>query len=88
MKRHIIASALSAALFLAPLTAMAGDNQAVAQADLAPGPAAGVQNAQGMYWGGPWPWVAAGVAVAAVIIVASNGGGNHGSVSTSTTGHP
>ncbi len=69
MKRHITVLAMSAALALTPLAAMAGDNQPVAQDNLAPGPAAGVQPAEGMGWGGPWPWVAGGAAVAAIVII-------------------
>jgi hypothetical protein len=83
MKRHITILALSAALSLAPLAAMAADGPS---ADLAPGPAAGVQNAQGMFGNNTYTYVAIGVAVAALVAVAASGDNGGGSVSTTTTG--
>jgi hypothetical protein len=73
---------MSAALVLAPLTAMAADGPS---ADLAPGPAAGVQNAQ-MFANTTYTYVAIGVAVAALVAVAASGDNGGGSVSTTTTG--
>jgi hypothetical protein len=84
MKRHITVLALSAALSLAPLAAMAADGGP--SADLAPGPAAGVQNAQGMFANSTYTYVAIGVAVAALVAVAASGDNGGGSVSTTTTG--
>jgi hypothetical protein len=86
----MITIGLSAALALAPLSAMAADSQPAAQpessqATLSPGPAAGVQKAQGFVMG-TTGWVLLGVgAAAAIIIVASGGGGNHSTPSTTGT---
>jgi hypothetical protein len=88
MKRRITIFALSAALALAPLTAMAADGQsAPTQADLTPGAAAGVQNAQ-MMEGNTFLYVAAGVAVIAIVAVAASNGGGGGSTSTTTSTSP
>ncbi len=84
MKRHITVFALSAALTLAPLAAIAADSQPAPEATLAPGPAAGVQNAEGMT-DTTYAWIVGGAAVAAVIIIVASGGGHHG-VSATTTG--
>lgn len=86
MKRHFISLVVGAALTLAPLSAMAADSQPQPQADLAPGPAAGVQTAQGFVMG-TLGYVAVGVAVIAIVAVAASGGGN-GHASTTTTGVP
>lgn len=88
MKRHIISLTLGAALALAPLSAMAADTQPqqAPQADLTPGPAAGVQAAQGFELGTPG-YVAIGIAAIAIVAVAASGNGG-GSSSTTTTGIP
>lgn len=91
MMRRMITMSLSAALALAPLSAMAADSQPVAQPDsqatLAPGPAAGVQQAQGWVMGTTgWVLVGVGAAAAIVLIASSNGGGHHSA--PSTTGSP
>jgi hypothetical protein len=88
MKRRFTSLVVGAALALAPLSAMAADSQPQPQADLTPGPAAGVQTAQSFTMG-TLGYVAVGVAVVAiVVIVASGGGGNGNSSSTTTTGAP
>ncbi|MGA9796613.1 MAG: hypothetical protein WBQ17_13880 [Rhizomicrobium sp.] len=87
----MITIGLSTALALAPLSALAADTQPAAQpssqATLAPGPAAGVQQAQGFVLG-TTGWVVLGVVAAATIIAiaASNNGGGHSA--PSTTGAP
>lgn len=92
MMRRMITIGLSAALALAPLSAVAADSQPAPQQDtsqgtLAPGGAAGVQQAQGWVMG-TTGWVLVGVAAAAaIIIVASSGNGHHHSA-PSTTGAP
>jgi hypothetical protein len=84
MKRHVISLAVSAALTLATLPAMAADSHS----DLAPGPAAGIQSAQSFAMG-TVGYVAVGIAAIAIIaVVASSNGGGGGNTSTTTTGGP
>jgi hypothetical protein len=79
-------SAVLAATVFASTASFAGTD-AQNQGTLAPGHAAGVQQAQGMSNGTIMAVV--GIAIGAAIIaeIASNGGG-HGSTSTTTTGDP
>jgi hypothetical protein len=84
MNRRFTALAVAAALTLAPISAMAAD----AQTDLAPGPAAGVQNAQSWYNGNTGLYLAAGAVVVAIIIIAASNGGGNGTSTTTTTGSP
>jgi hypothetical protein len=91
MKRHFISLAASAALLMAPLSALAADdsqpaNQATAQAPLAAGPAAGVTKAQGFVMG-TTGWVVLGIAAAVIVAVAASGNGN-GHATTTTSGTP
>jgi hypothetical protein len=89
MKRRYIASALSIALLFAPLSAMAAGSQPLTQADLAPGPPAGVQTAQDVFAGSATTYVVLGVAAVALIAAAAgSGGGGGGHSSTTSTGIP
>src|ERR1700761_9123895 len=63
--------ALSAALVMAPLSAMAADNQS----DLAPGPAAGVQKAQMWMTTPTGMYITIAVVTAGLIVIASSNSG-------------
>jgi hypothetical protein len=76
---------LAAALFAS--TASFAGTDAHEQGALAPGGAAGVQQAQGMSNGTIMAIVGIAIVAAIVAEIASNGGG-HGSSSTTTTGAP
>jgi hypothetical protein len=89
----ITAIALSAAMLLAPAVALADEAPAAAPAQqqhsaLAPGSAAGIQQAQSWH-DNQWTYILVGAAVVGgVIWAASGGGGHHHNHSTTTTGNP
>jgi hypothetical protein len=88
MTRHLTIFALSAALTLAPLAAMAADQaqppEPTQSGTLAPGPAAGVEQAQSTFGTSAYIMMGA-IAAGLIIIVASSGnGGGHAAVTTNT----
>jgi hypothetical protein len=78
---------LSAALVLPSLGAFAADSTPAQSNDLAPGPAAGVHQAQ-LFAGGTTTWVAVGVVAAGIIVIAATSGNSHHSATTTTGAVP
>jgi hypothetical protein len=91
MKVRFTALALCAAMALAPVAVQAADVAAPAsqqQSALAPGSAAGVQQAQSWH-DNQWTYILIGAAVVGGAIWAiSSGGSNHHHSTPSTTGTP
>jgi hypothetical protein len=91
MKFGFTALALSAAMALAPVAVQAAEVAAPAsqqQSALAPGSAAGVQQAQSWH-DNQWTYILIGaVVVGGAIWAVSSGGGHHNHSTPSTTGTP